>query len=385
MQKRKLNQKIIKKKSGLMRKRELKNVEWTILIVAVILCVIGLVALFSATQETEHADFNKQCIWFVVSLVIMVGAMLVDYEMLVKISPVIYGMFIILLIGVLFTPEINGATSWFDIGFFSFQPGEFAKIFVILFLALAINKIQERGKQEINRPTRLLALLAILGVPVLLIIKQPDFGTAAAYIVAAALMIIAAGIDKRYIIATIILVAISVPLVYNFILPDHAKQRIDIFLNPEADPRGAGYNIIQSKLAIGAGGLTGMGLLKGNQTQLGYLYPKTTDFIFAVVGEEMGFIIAGTVIILYVLLITKSLYVAKTAKDELGSLIATGITGIFLFHVVENIGMVMGLLPITGVPLPFISYGGSSLMTNFMLIGILLNISSKRQKTIFVK
>ena len=368
-----------------MRKRELKNVEWTILIVAVILCVIGLVALFSATQETEHADFNKQCIWFVVSLVIMVGAMLVDYEMLVKISPVIYGMFIILLIGVLFTPEINGATSWFDIGFFSFQPGEFAKIFVILFLALAINKIQERGKQEINRPTRLLALIAILGVPVLLIIKQPDFGTAAAYILAAALMIIAAGIDKRYIIATIILVAVSIPLIYNFILPDHAKQRIDIFLNPEADPRGAGYNIIQSKLAIGAGGLTGMGLLKGNQTQLGYLYPKTTDFIFAVVGEEMGFIIAGTVIILYVLLITKSLYVAKTAKDELGSLIATGITGIFLFHVVENIGMVMGLLPITGVPLPFISYGGSSLMTNFMLIGIILNISSKRQKTIFVK
>ena len=133
------------------------------------------------------------------------------------------------------------------------------------------------------------------------------------------------------------------------------------------------------------GGLTGMGLLKGNQTQLGFLYPKTTDFIFAVIGEEMGFIVAGAVIILYVLLVTKSLYVAKTAKDEKGSLIAAGITGIFLFHMVENIGMVMGLLPITGVPLPFVSYGGSSLMTNFMLIGILLNISSKRQKTIFVK
>ena len=285
----------------------------------------------------------------------------------------------------MFTPEINGATSWFDIGFFSFQPGEFAKIFVILFLALAISRIQERGKQEINRPTRLLVLLAILGVPVLLIVKQPDFGTAAAFIVAAALMIIAAGIDRKYIVATIILVVVSIPLIYNFILPEHAKQRIDIFLNPESDPRGAGYNIIQSKIAIGAGGLTGMGLLKGNQTQLGYLYPKSTDFIFAVIGEEMGFLVAGTVVILYVLLITKSLYVAKTAKDEVGSLIATGITGIFLFHVVENIGMVMGLLPITGVPLPFISYGGSSLMTNFMLIGILLNISSKRQKTIFVK
>ena len=368
-----------------MRKRELKNVEWTILIVAIILCVIGLVALFSATQETEHDEFNKQCIWFAVSLIILIGVILIDYETLIKISPVLYGLFIILLIGVLFTPEINGATSWFDIGFFSFQPGEFAKIFVILFLALAINKIQERGKQEINRPTRLLVLLAILGVPVLLIIKQPDFGTAAAFIVSAALMVITAGIDKKYIIATIVLVVVSVPLIYNFVLPEHAKERIDIFLNPESDPRGAGYNIIQSKLAIGAGGLTGMGLLKGNQTQLGFLYPKSTDFIFAVIGEEMGFIIAAAVVILYVLLITKSIYVAKTAKDEVGSLIATGITGIFLFHVVENIGMVMGLLPITGVPLPFISYGGSSLITNFILVGILLNISSKRQKTIFVK
>ena len=368
-----------------MRKRELKNVEWTILIVAIILCIIGLVALFSATNETEHDDFNKQCIWFVVSIIIMIGVMIIDYETLVKMSPVLYGLFIVLLIGVLFTPEINGATSWFDIGFFSFQPGEFAKIFVILFLALAITRIQERGKQEINRPTRLLILLAILGVPVLLIIKQPDFGTAAAFIVAAALMIIAAGLDKKYIIAAIILIVVSVPLIYNFILPEHAKARIDIFLNPESDPRGAGYNIIQSKIAIGAGGLTGMGLLKGNQTQLGYLYPKSTDFIFAVIGEEMGFIVAAAVVILYVLLITKGLYVAKTAKDETGSLIATGITGIFLFHVVENIGMVMGLLPITGVPLPFISYGGSSLITNFILIGILLNISSKRQKTIFVK
>ena len=368
-----------------MRKRELKNIEWSILIIAIILCIIGLVALFSATQETEHDDFNKQCIWFVVSLVIMVGVMLIDYETLVKMSPIFYGMFIVLLIGVLFTPEINGATSWFDIGFFSFQPGEFAKIFVILFLAMAITRIQERGKGEINRPTRLLALLAILGVPVLLIVKQPDLGTAAAFIVAAALMIITAGIDKRYIIATVVLVVVSVPVIYNFLLPEHAKSRIDIFLNPESDPRGAGYNIIQSKLAIGAGGLTGMGLLKGNQTQLGFLYPKTTDFIYAVIGEEMGFIVAGAVIILYVVLITKCIYVAKTAKDEAGSLIAIGITGVFLFHVLENIGMVMGLLPITGVPLPFISYGGSSLITNFICIGILLNISSKRQKTIFVK
>lgn len=368
-----------------MRKRELKNVEWSIVIIAIILCLIGLVALFSATQESEYDEFNKQCIWFGVSVFIMIIIMMIDYETLVNISPIFYGGFIILLIAVLFTPSVNGATSWFDIGFFSFQPGEFAKAFVVLFLAYAITRIQQGNKKNINKPTKLLIILAIVAVPVLLIIKQPDYGTAMAFMAATLLMLISAGIDKKYIIVTAILVVISVPLLYKFVLPEHAKKRIDIFLNPESDPRGSGYNIIQSKLAIGAGGLTGMGILKGNQTQLGFLYPKTTDFIFAVIGEEMGFIIAGAIIILYVFLITKCLYVAKTSKDEAGTLIASGITGIFLFHMVENIGMVMGLLPITGVPLPFISYGGSSLITNFICIGLLLNISSKRQKTIFVK
>ena len=221
--------------------------------------------------------------------------------------------------------------------------------------------------------------------PVLLIIKEPDYGTAAAYISAFIVMLFTSGLDKKYIISAIIIIAIAVPVVYNFILPDHAKQRIDIFLNPESDSRGAGYNIIQSKLAIGAGGLTGMGLLKGNQTQLGFLYPKTTDFIYSVIGEEMGFIVAATIIILYVYFITKILYIAKTAKDDLGSIIASGIAGIFIFHVLENIGMVMGVVPITGVPLPFISYGGSSMITGFIMVGILLNISGKRQKTIFVQ
>ncbi len=367
-----------------MRKRELKNVEWSLLIIAVILSVIGLVALFSATQESGYDDFYKQCVWLGVSLVIMIIVMLVDYETIVKLSPIFYGGFIILLIAVLFTTPINGATSWFDIGAFSLQPGEFAKVFVILFLAYAISKIQSRNKSEINRPTKLLIIGAIVLVPVILIVKQPDYGTAAAYIMATIFMLITAGIDKKYIIVSLLLVVILVPIMYNFILPDHAKARIDIFLHPESDPRGAGYNIIQSKLAIGAGGLTGMGLLKGNQTQLGFLYPKTTDFIFAVIGEEMGFIVACALIILYVLLITKCLYVAKTAKDETGKLIASGITGVFLFHMLENIGMVMGLLPITGVPLLFVSYGGSSLITSFICIGLLLNISSKRQKTIFV-
>ena len=246
-------------------------------------------------------------------------------------------------------------------------------------------KIQEKGTNEINRPTKLLIALAVVAIPVLLIIKQPDYGTAAAFLVATVMILFTAGINKKYIIGTILLVVIAVPLLYFFVLPEHAKDRIEVFLNPESDPRGSGYNLTQSKLAIGAGQLTGMGLLKGNQTQLGFLYPKTTDFIFSVIGEEMGFIVAGSVIIIYVILITKSIYVAKTAKDDLGTYIAIGIAGIFLFHMVENIGMTMGLLPITGVPLPFVSYGGSSLLTNFILIALLLNISGRRQKAIFIE
>ena len=275
-----------------MRKRELKNMEWGMLIVAIVLSIIGLVALFSATQETGYDEFKKQIIWFIVSTIIMVIVMLINYEILVKLSPIFYGIIIILLIAVLFTTPVNGATSWFNIGIFSFQPSEFAKIAVILFLAFIISKIQEKYMEDINKPVQLLIILGAVAIPLLLIIKQPDYGTAMAFCVALAMMLFTSGIDKRYIIGALVVVCVSIPILYNFILPDHAKKRIDVFLNPESDPRGSGYNIIQSKLAIGAGGLSGMGLLKGNQTQLGYLYPKTTDFIYSVIGEEMGFIVA---------------------------------------------------------------------------------------------
>ena len=252
-----------------MRKRELKNIEWSIGIFAIILCIIGLVALFSATQEAEYDEFNKQCIWLIVSLIIGIVVMMIDYEAIVKMSPIFYGAFILLLIAVLFTTPVNGATSWFDIGFFSFQPGEFAKIFVILFLTYAITKVQERVKENINKPIKLLTVLAILAIPVLLIIKQPDYGTAAAFLIALVFMLITAGIDKKYMIATIILIVVSVPLIYNFVLPEHAKKRIDIFLNPESVPRGSGYNIIQSKLAIRSRRANRNGIIKGKSNTTG--------------------------------------------------------------------------------------------------------------------
>ena len=368
-----------------MKKKILKNIEWGILVYAIVLCIIGLVALFSATQNSDYDEFKKQVIWLIISIPVVIVVIFIDYSFLIKISPILYGISIILLIGVLFTEPINGATSWYNIGPFSLQPSEFAKIAVVLFLTFVINKIQKRGKGEINRFLKLGLILLTLALPLLLIIKQPDYGTALAFIFALVFMLFVAGIDKKYIITAILLVVILVPIAYFFVLPEHAKSRIDVFLNPDLDPRGAGYNIIQSKLAIGAGQLFGMGLFKGNQTQLGFLYPKTTDFIFAVIGEELGFIVAALVIILYVILISKMIYVAKTAKDDEGSYIVAGITGIFFFHELQNIGMTMGLLPITGIPLPFVSYGGSSLLTNLILIAIVLNVSGRRQKTLFIE
>ena len=368
-----------------MRKKIFKNIEWGILICTILLILIGLVALFSATQNAEYEELKKQIMWLCISIPIFIVVIFIDYEIVAKASPIFYGIFLILLIAVLFTKSINGATSWFNIGSFSIQPSEFAKIFVILVFAKVVSKIEERGKKQISRPTRLSLALAVVVVPVALIIIQPDYGTALAFLVATVMILFTAGIDKKYIITSILLVVILLPILYFFVLPDHAKTRIDVFLNPNLDPRGSGYNIIQSKLAIGAGELFGMGVLKGNQTQLGFLYPKTTDFIFAVIGEEMGFVATAGIVILYVILITKTIYVAKTAKDNLGSYIAMGIAGIFIFHMVENIGMTIGLLPITGVPLPFVSYGGSSMLTNLILIALVLNISGRRQKTIFVE
>lgn len=368
-----------------MGKKLLKNTEWMILIVSVILTIIGLVALFSATQSTEYEEFRKQIQWVIISIPFLILASVIDYNVIVRFSTLAYIVLIVLLIGVLFTEPISGARSWYKFGeSVAFQPSEIGKVITILFLAFLINKMQIRGRKEINKFWKLMIVLLFAVIPIALIIIEPDNGTAIAYIIAILFMLFVSGIDKKYIILACILLAIAVPVIYNN-LPDHAIKRIQVFLNPDLDPRGAGYNINQSKLAIGAGEIFGMGLFKGNQTQLGFLHPKTTDFIFSVIGEEMGFIATGSITILYIVLVTKSIYIAKTAKDNIGSYIAIGIAGIFFFHMTENIGMTIGLLPITGVPLPFVSYGGSSMITNFICIGLLLNISSRRQKAIFVE
>ena len=308
-----------------MNKRAIKNTEWGILICIVLLVIIGLVALYSATINSELYEFKKQCIWILISIPIMIAVMCIDYNVIARISPYLYGTLILLLVAVLFTKPINGATSWFNIGFFAFQPAELGKVFIIVFLSYVIVNIQKKSKKEINKLSKLAIILGTIGLPIILIAIQPDYGTAIAYIISLVLMLYVSGIDKKYIIISFAILLITVPLMYFFILPEHAKARIDVYLNPNIDPRGAGYNIIQSKIAIGAGKLFGMGWLKGTQTHLGFLYPKTTDFIFSMIGEELGFVVCSLIIVIYVILITKAINVAKTARDDLGSYIAMGI------------------------------------------------------------
>lgn len=368
-----------------MKKKLGKNIEWSILVCTILLIVIGLFAIYSATANSNHEEFKKQIMWVIISIPFFIGLVFIDYEKLGKISPIIFIGSCISLVAVLFTKPISGATSWFNIGGVSFQPSEFAKLSYIIFISFVISKFLKKGKKELNRFTRILAIFILSLIPLGLIIKQPDYGTASAFIFAIIFILFTSGIYKRYIIITLIAVAVIVPTVYIYVLPPHAKARINVFLNPEADLRGAGYNLNQSKIAIGAGQLFGMGYLKGNQTQLGFLHPKSTDFIFSVISEELGFIASALIIVLYVVLITKAINIAKTAKDEFGSTIASGIAGILFFHMLENIGMTIGLLPITGVPLPFVSYGGSSMLSNLMMIAMLLNISARRQKNIFIE
>lgn len=258
-----------------MNKDKFKSTEWSIIICTIILITIGLFALYSASKSSELEDFKKQVVWVIVSIPILIIFININYNFLAKISIVFYIIAIGLLVAVLLTSSINGATSWFSIGPISIQPSELAKIAFVLFIANIMAKMQT---SEVNKFTNILKIVAISLTPIILIILQPDYGTAFAYVFALVAMLFVSGIDRKYIIVSIILVVILVPLLYFFVLPAHAKARIDVYLNPETDPRGAGYNIIQSKLAIGAGRLFGLGWRTGNTNTTRIFISKNNRF-----------------------------------------------------------------------------------------------------------
>lgn len=370
-----------------MFKNLLKNTDYIALGAMLLLFVIGVVAIFSAGYMTElnKDEYIKQIIWFSAAMVLIAVIWAFDYSIFGIFGYFIYGINLILLVAVLFMPSLMGASSWFNLGSILYQPSEVMKIGYILCMAKVASKFLQLNPTEKKKKIILtVVMVLLLFVPLVLILLQPDFGTAVVFICIAAFIFFKMGIQYRYILLAIGIAVILVPIVYYFLLNPVQQERINVFLNPSLDPLGSGYNAIQSKIAVGSGMLFGTGFLKGTQTQYGYLPIKSSDFIFSVISEEFGFIGSSIVIILFMILILRLIRISKNARDSFASFIVIGIVGMFTFHFIQNIGMTIGLLPITGVPLPFVSYGGSSLITNGVAMGIALNISARKSKNMFL-
>lgn len=360
----------------------IKSKEFRIVVLIIAIIAIGTVALASAgfASDPTYSMIKKQGVAIVLGIIGMIIAASIDYEAYTRYWVLMYVPCLILLVLVLFTDPINNARSWFQFfdGKIAFQPSEIAKIVLIITTAHFLVKLKKTSMSSKNKATQILMMCLLIGIPVLLILLQPDFGTGMVFVAAVLAMIFVWGIDYKVIRLGFLGTLILAPITYFFFLKPGQKQRIQVFLNPDLDPTGAGYHVLQSKLAVGAGQFSGMGLFNGTQTQMGYLFANTTDFIFASIAEEMGFIVAVLLITLLLALVMQFYGVAKDARDEEGRLIAIGIGTMFAFHIFINIGMTMGLVPITGIPLPFVSYGGSAMLTNMIATGIVLGISLRK-------
>ncbi|WP_029917552.1 rod shape-determining protein RodA [Pelobacter seleniigenes] len=359
-------------------RRLVTSFDWILLLTVLALAGIGIVNLYSATAswpEVSTPLYLKQAIWLCGGLLISLSLCLFDYRHLQYFSVHFYVLSVCLLIFVEAMGRTSmGATRWIHLGFFNLQPSEVIKIAIILLLAKILAQTATPlgfGLFELWKPA-----LWIL-VPVVLILKQPDLGTATIVVFIAGTMLLFAGLRKGAVISLGIL-GVLASVGGWFGLHDYQRARIRTFLNPEADPLGTGYHIIQSKIAVGSGGFFGKGFIQGSQSQLSFLPERHTDFAFSVFAEEWGFIGSVSLLVLYLFLVVWGLYIARRANDRFGLFLAVGVTAMNFWHIVVNLGMVIGLLPVVGVPLPLFSYGGTSMVTTMIGIGLLMNVSMRR-------
>jgi len=361
-------------------KRLIKDFDKTIFIIVFILCIIGLLALHSATKVRDltfvESFVFKQMSWIVLGAVLLILIINISYQKFIDISYILYGINIILLVLVLIMGrERLGAQRWFTIGNFTLQPSEFIKINFILVLANYLGS----KKENLKNLRGFIAPLVLLGIPFLLVLIQPDLGTALLLVPIFLSMMFVAGGHPKYLITLIILGLTSMPVFWHF-LRDYQKQRLAVFLNPNVDPLGTGYTIIQSKIAVGSGGLIGKGWLAGTQNQLNFLPERHTDFIFSVIGEEWGLFGALILVMLFFMIVKRGFDIACFTNDMHGKLAATGIVVLIALQVTTNIAMTIGMMPVVGIPLPLISYGGSSMFATLIAIGLLLNIGMRRSR-----
>jgi rod shape determining protein RodA len=358
------------------RYRSARDLDWPLVALALILCGLGILQIFSATYESEFSNaWWKQVIWVGLGLLAMWILSSVDYHHLLDRVPPMYVLSLVTLVAVLlFGAQIFGSRRWIPIyGGLRLQVSEFVKLVIILLVARCLAEWRS-DRIEVRDLLRLAGLVVL---PVALVMKQPDLGTALTYGAILITGLFLAGLSWRYWLAFGLLSVVLLPTAWT-VLKDYQKERIYSFVNPGRDPRGAGYQVIQSKIAIGAGGLWGQGTTQGSQTQLRFLPVPHTDFIFSAFGEEHGFVGVVVALGLYFLVLMQIVHNAQTAPDRAGMYLCMGIAGLLLFQVLVNVGMVVGRMPVTGLPLPFMSYGGSNTISAFAMLGLVNNVRLQR-------
>lgn len=360
-------------------RRLLTNIDWMLVGLVLTVCLFGILNIYSATTPYKLAGapyYLKQFNWMLFGIMVALIVCSIDYHILEDISYWLYGLLLLLLIAVLvFGRSSMGATRWLNFGIFNIQPSELMKIVIIMTFARYFSNFRPLGGLSVKD---MLLPIALLALPSFLIIKQPDLGTAIMVMIIATSIIVYVGIRISTVV-TFLLVTIPIAwLGWVRILLPYQKNRILDFINPERSRLGSGYHIIQSKIAVGSGGIFGKGFVKGTQTQLRFLPEQHTDFAFSVFAEEWGFVGCLVLIFLYLLLVLWGLNIARRCNDRFGGLLAVGVTAMLFWHIVINLGMVIGMFPVVGVPLPFFSYGGTSMITSMVGIGILQNIRMRR-------
>lgn len=356
--------------------RSIRDLDWPMLIITLAICAMGTLQIFSATHDTIwRSAWWKQLTYVGVGLLLLWIVTKIDYHTLLDNVPVLYaGAVALLLLTFLIGSTIFGSRRWIPLfAGFHFQVSEFTKLVIILLVSRFLTEM----KSERLEIKDLLKLGGLVGVPMLLVMKQPDLGTSLTYLPILAIGVFLAGLRWQYAASIVVVFALILPVGWHF-LKDYQKARLVSFLDPEGDPRGSGYQVIQSRIAVGAGGMWGKGVTRGTQTQLQFLPVPHTDFIFSAFSEEHGFVGVVVVLGLYFLLLMQIIQNAQTAPDRAGIYICMGVASVLLFHLFVNVGMVVGRMPVTGIPLPLMSAGGSSTITFFLMLGLVNNVRLRR-------
>jgi len=355
--------------------RPLRDLDWPLLIVTLILCGLGVLQIYSATQGTHWADaWWKQLLWISSGLVMMWVVAMIDYHSLL--GRVIYfyaGSLALLVLTLVLGNKVFGSTRWIRLAGFTLQTSEFVKIVLVLLVAKYLTDI----KSDLLDWKDLAKLAGFVVVPMALVMKEPDLGTSLTYLPVLICGVLMAGLRWKYLLIITAILVVTLPIGYHFLKP-YQKDRLVSFIYPDRDPKGTGFQVIQSRIAVGNGGMWGRGAKESSQTHLGFLPVPHTDFIFASFAEEHGFVGIVIALVLYFLLIMQVVQNAQTATDKAGLFVCMGVAALVLFHVLVNIGMVVGRMPVTGIPLPLMSSGGSNTWSIFLMLGLVNSVRLRR-------